>query len=105
MLVVVVGLSIRLLGLGTSAARLGFLPQRWQRWFLGSSSDPRTRLTQSMALQMKPECERCYQTLAPMGEAFICTFECTFCIACATAMNRICPNCGGELVRRPRKKN
>jgi len=43
MLVVVVGLSIRLLGLGTSAARLGFLPQRWQRWFLGSSSDPRTR--------------------------------------------------------------
>jgi hypothetical protein len=37
-LVVVVGLSIRLLLMGTSAARLGFLPEKWQRWFLGSSS-------------------------------------------------------------------
>jgi hypothetical protein len=35
---VVVGLSIRLLLLGTSAARFGFLPEKWQRWFLGSSS-------------------------------------------------------------------
>jgi uncharacterized protein len=32
----------------------------------------------------------------------MCSFECTFCYQCA--MRRLhgrCPNCGGELVRRP----
>jgi hypothetical protein len=43
LVVVVVGLSIRLLLLGTSAARLGFLPEKWQRWFLGSSSNRGSR--------------------------------------------------------------
>ena len=37
------------------------------------------------------------------ADALICTFECTFCTDCAA--NRLpggrCPNCGGELVRRP----
>jgi hypothetical protein len=28
----------------------------------------------------------------------------TFCKECTVAMNAVCPNCGGELVRRPRKK-
>jgi len=32
----------------------------------------------------------------------MCSFECTFCQACAVGMLRgRCPNCGGELVRRP----
>ena len=32
----------------------------------------------------------------------ICTFECTFCSDCAAdKFHGICPNCGGELVRRP----
>jgi hypothetical protein len=32
----------------------------------------------------------------------ICTFECTFCADCAgDRFNGTCPNCGGELVRRP----
>jgi hypothetical protein len=32
----------------------------------------------------------------------ICSFECTFCRHCADAVLRgRCPNCGGELVRRP----
>ena len=35
------------------------------------------------------------------AEARICSFECTFCPACADAMASVCPNCGGELVRRP----
>ncbi|MDP3897031.1 MAG: DUF1272 domain-containing protein, partial [Mesorhizobium sp.] len=31
-----------------------------------------------------------------------CTFECTFCAACAEGMlGGQCPNCRGELVRRP----
>lgn len=32
----------------------------------------------------------------------MCTYECTFCAECAdTRLHGICPNCGGELVRRP----
>jgi uncharacterized protein len=34
----------------------------------------------------------------------ICSFECTFCRDCATAaLAGSCPNCGGELVARPRR--
>jgi len=37
-------------------------------------------------------------------EARICSFECTFCAACADgALGGICPNCGGELLPRPRR--
>ncbi|NDQ56773.1 MAG: DUF1272 domain-containing protein [Acidipila sp.] len=57
-----------------------------------------------MTLAMKPECEKCRQALEAGGEAFICTYECTFCSACAAQMRNTCPNCGGELVRRPRRK-
>jgi hypothetical protein len=56
-----------------------------------------------MALEMRSECERCSAELAPDGAAFICTFECTFCSQCAGAMSHVCPNCGGELVARPRR--
>jgi hypothetical protein len=57
-----------------------------------------------MALEMKPRCERCQAGLPPDGEdAFVCSYECTFCRACADAMKATCPNCGGELVRRPRR--
>jgi uncharacterized protein len=55
-----------------------------------------------MALELKTECERCQKTLAPEEAASICTFECTFCSDCAAAMGHVCPNCGGELVPRPR---
>jgi hypothetical protein len=54
-------------------------------------------------LQLRPNCECCDADLAPeSGEARICTFECTFCATCAEQrFAGICPNCGGELVRRP----
>jgi hypothetical protein len=58
-----------------------------------------------MALEMRTQCEKCNQPLAPTSEAFICTFECTFCASCTAGMKSVCPNCGGELVRRPRKKS
>ena len=58
-----------------------------------------------MALEMRSACEKCQAVLAPTGEAFICTFECTFCANCTAAMKNVCPNCGGELCRRPRKKS
>jgi hypothetical protein len=56
-----------------------------------------------MALEMRTVCERCTTPLAADGEARICSFECTFCAACAHAMADVCPNCGGELVARPRR--
>jgi hypothetical protein len=54
-------------------------------------------------LEMRPGCERCDRDLPPAsGEALICSFECTFCQDCATTQLRgTCPNCQGDLVRRP----
>ena len=56
-------------------------------------------------LQLRPNCECCDTDLAgDSGDAWICSFECTFCATCATETLRgRCPNCGGELVRRPRR--
>jgi hypothetical protein len=56
-----------------------------------------------MSLQMRRECERCGTALDDDGSAFICSYECTFCVACASAMDHVCPNCAGELVARPRR--
>jgi len=56
-----------------------------------------------MPLEMRTVCEKCESALAESGDAYICTYECTFCPACTEAMAAICPNCGGELVRRPRR--
>jgi uncharacterized protein len=55
-----------------------------------------------MALEMRGACERCGTALAPDGPATICSYECTFCAQCAE-MEHVCPNCGGELVPRPRR--
>ncbi len=53
-------------------------------------------------LEMRPDCERCGMALpADAPGAFICSFECTFCAACAEALDDRCPNCGGELMDRP----
>lgn len=57
-----------------------------------------------MALEMKDTCERCGRMLGHDMEVYICSYECTFCDLCASRMGRICPNCSGELVRRPRRK-
>ena len=55
-------------------------------------------------LKLKPNCECCDKDLPPDAhDAMICTFECTFCADCVSnrLLNGRCPNCGGELVRRP----
>jgi len=54
-------------------------------------------------LQLRPNCECCDRDLpARSRDALICTFECTFCRDCAEMrFAGTCPNCGGELVRRP----
>ncbi|MBA3658261.1 MAG: DUF1272 domain-containing protein [Gemmatimonadales bacterium] len=56
-----------------------------------------------MALEMRTICEGCGAALDGEGLVFICSHECTFCPACAVARAQVCPNCGGELVRRPRR--
>ena len=57
-----------------------------------------------MSLLMKESCERCGGATARDAGAYICIYECTFCTECTNAMNAVCPNCGGELVRRPRAR-
>jgi hypothetical protein len=54
-------------------------------------------------LQIRPNCECCNADLPPnASDARICSFECTFCAACAEGvLGGTCPNCRGELVRRP----
>ncbi|WP_105437884.1 DUF1272 domain-containing protein [Neorhizobium sp. T25_13] len=54
-------------------------------------------------LELRPNCECCDKDLAPESRgAMICTFECTFCADCAAeVLKGTCPNCAGELVRRP----
>src|SRR5689334_17226508 len=56
-------------------------------------------------LQLRPNCECCNVDLPPDSpEARICSFECTFCASCADGVLRgRCPNCGGELLSRPRR--
>lgn len=56
-------------------------------------------------LQLRPNCECCDRNLPPDStEARICSFECTFCVSCAEGvLGGVCPNCGGELVARPRR--
>ena len=54
-------------------------------------------------LDMRPNCECCGRDLvADESDAFICSFECTFCESCTRVrLAGTCPNCGGELVHRP----
>lgn len=55
-------------------------------------------------LEMKPRCENCEADLPTSAHAYICIFECTFFQACTDKFNASCPNCSGELVRRPKRK-
>ncbi len=55
-------------------------------------------------LELRPGCECCNTDLpGDSADALICSFECTFCRNCATKLDMRCPNCGGELVSRPRR--
>ncbi len=56
-----------------------------------------------MALQLRPNCEYCDKDLPPhTTDARICSYECTFCAACAEdKLENVCPNCGGGFAPRP----
>ena len=55
-------------------------------------------------MEMKSNCEQCSKPLEQDGMAYVCSYECTYCEDCTTGMRNICPNCGGELVRRPKRE-
>ena len=55
-----------------------------------------------MALELRPTCETCGKKLpADALDAWICSFECTFCSACVKRLSNVCPNCGGGFMPRP----
>jgi biotin operon repressor len=60
-------------------------------------------LKEFLGLEMRSHCEACGTELEPEGVAYICSYECTFCEACAAKNGNVCPNCAGELVQRPRR--
>lgn len=57
-----------------------------------------------MALEMKTACMKCAAPLRNEGGAYMCSYECTFCLPCTATLAHICPNCGGDLQRRPMRK-
>ena len=54
-------------------------------------------------LQLRPSCEHCNRALPPdSAEAWICSYECTFCGDCVeNVLKNVCPNCGGGFMPRP----
>jgi hypothetical protein len=56
-----------------------------------------------VALELRPNCEFCDIDLPPDShDARICTYECTFCVACVeNELSNVCPNCGGGFTPRP----
>ena len=60
-------------------------------------------LKEFLGLEMRNRCETCGTPLEPDGEAYICSYECTFCPNCSIQHGHLCPNCQGELVTRPKR--
>jgi uncharacterized protein len=55
-------------------------------------------------MEMRTQCEKCNAILNNQSEAYICSYECTYCPDCFQELNAVCPNCSGELVIRPKRK-
>jgi hypothetical protein len=89
-------LSLRAAGLVRMSAGGGFELQP-------ELPDLNWMLKEFLGLEMRRECEGCGRVLEADGVAYICSYECTFCDDCAQRLERVCPNCGGELVLRPRR--
>lgn len=54
-------------------------------------------------LELRPNCEHCDKDLpAESTQAYICTYESTFCRFCVeNVLHNVCPNCGGGFSKRP----
>lgn len=53
-------------------------------------------------MELRRECGRCHASLTEDAAAYVCAKGCTFCATCFRELKYVCPNCSGELVRRPR---
>ena len=53
-------------------------------------------------MEFRRECGRCQTPLSENSAAYWCAHACTFCPTCYRRLRYTCPNCSGELVRRPR---
>ena len=64
------------------------------------------RKKEKSMLILKPNCECCDKNLpADSTDAMICSFECTFCASCMNEhFNNRCPNCGGDVSKRPTRR-
>lgn len=68
----------------------------------GQADAPRALMTplyliaEITMLELRPNCECCDNDLPPEStSAYICSFECTFCVDCVTQrLQGRCPNCG-----------
>ena len=69
-----------------------------------AAADDEDRNGNLLALMSTPKtkCEKCEKPLATHTFGYSCSFQCTFCNECATALEFHCPNCGGELETRQR---
>lgn len=54
-------------------------------------------------LQYKEACDGCGVHLSWIDPCTICSHECTWCLECTDANGGVCPNCSGELSRRPKR--
>lgn len=57
-------------------------------------------------LELKERCELCAKLLIKdTTDAYICSYECTYCSVCAEEqLKMVCPNCQGDLQKRPKRK-
>jgi uncharacterized protein len=71
--------------------------------FLNAAEDE-DRNGNLLALMSSPkgQCEKCEKVLALYTDGYSCSFQCTFCDECASTLQFICANCGGELETRQR---
>ena len=92
--------------------RLASIAENWRPWrsyaamylWAAGSAGINLQNNSKTMLQMKDKCQACNSPLLVDAIAYICSFECTYCEQCAKADDHRCPNCGGELVRRPRRE-
>lgn len=67
------------------------------------SNDSKRPIGGVRMLEVRPNCEYCDCELkANSTNAYICTYECTFCQQCVeNVLDNVCPNCGGGFSQRP----
>ena len=55
-------------------------------------------------MEMRTNCKRCSNELNNLSEAYISSYEYTYCKDCYHELKAVCSNCDGELVIRPKRK-